>query len=202
MNLSQLQQMPLRVRVLSQHEAAHYVTALALGFDAQEITLQVQSLDAHRGKARTDCIARCESLLELQEFMRCRILIILAGAMGEAINRTTYEVDGKAAYKILDEGSTGAGQDFAVAKELILLLHNSLPVSVNPQTGKGQTSKDLLVEFLGEALAWVTINARPICDLADVLTERVVAGRGSGGLQKAEIEQLPFYYHIQRSFDV
>ncbi len=33
-----------RVVALSQHEAAHWIIAVALGFDAQEIKLEIQSL--------------------------------------------------------------------------------------------------------------------------------------------------------------
>lgn len=45
-----------RVIALSQHEAAHWwIITVALGFEAQEIKLEIQSLEAHRGKVNTPC---------------------------------------------------------------------------------------------------------------------------------------------------
>lgn len=197
MNLPDVHEMLQRVGALTQHEAAHYVTAYAVGFDAQEITLHIRS-DAHSGKARIDYPIRCESLTELQKFMHDRIIVILSGSMGEALDRSTLTVNGAAAYEILNEGATGAGQDFAVAKELIMLLHSSLPSTMNSRTGKTSTSQDLLAEFLGATLNLVNDNARPICALADELKKRVVAGGGIGKVEKAEIEQMSIHSQIQK----
>ncbi|TSC26474.1 hypothetical protein FOM00_28635, partial [Pseudomonas sp. ST1] len=107
-----------RLIALSQHEAAHWIIAVALGFDAQEIKLIIQSLEAHRGKANTTFDARFETIEEMRNVVRRRALIKLAGAMGEAIDRGQQKVNAQAAHLILEDGETGAGQDYAAAREL------------------------------------------------------------------------------------
>ncbi|WP_460408580.1 hypothetical protein [Pseudomonas amygdali] len=107
-----------RLIALSQHEAAHWIIAVALGFDAQEIKLIIQSLEAHRGKANTTFDARFETIEEMRNVVRRRALIKLAGAMGETIDRGQQKVNAQAAHLILEDGETGAGQDYAVAREL------------------------------------------------------------------------------------
>lgn len=190
MNQPQPLELIHRVGALSQHEAAHWLTAIALGFDAQEIRLEIQSLEAHRGKANTNFDARCETLQEMQAVIRRRALVKLAGAMGEALNRETSQIDARAAQEILEEGATGAGQDYAVAKELTVLLHNSVSVR------EGFTARDMLIELQSEAFTMVSLHVTAVCDLADALTKRVVAGKGLGVLQKDEIHQIPLYCQI------
>lgn len=191
MEPSEMRQMLLNIGAIAQHEAAHYVTALALDFDVTQISLHYQLYpQAHHGKARADYNIRCESLTELHELMTQRAIIALSGAMGEAIDRTTFKVNAVTAYKILDEGATGAGQDYAVARELVNLIHNSSPVTANVETGKNHSSLDLLHKLLGTALLLVESNAEPICVIADALVKKVVDGKGIGELQRVEIEQL------------
>lgn len=191
METFEMQQMLLNVGAIAQHEAAHCVAALASGFDAHQISLHYQLYpQAHQGKAHGDYNVRCDSLTELHDFMTKRAVITLSGAMGEAIDRSTFKVNAANAYKILDEGATGAGQDFAVARELVNLIHNSSPVTANPETGKESTSVDLLGSLLTTALRLVESNAKPICVIADALVKKVVEGKGIGKLDRVEIEQL------------
>ena len=186
-----IQEKLLTIRAIAQHEAAHYVAALALGFEGTDINLHVQLEPyAHHGKARADYSIRCESLTELHELMTRRVIIVLSGAMGEAIDRSTFSVNASSAYKILNEGSTGAGQDFAIAKELVNLIHNSSPMKTNQETRRDQSSGDRLTSLLGIALALVESNAEPVCVIADALVKKVVEGKGIGGLKSAEVEKL------------
>lgn len=55
-----------QVIALSQHEAAHWIVAVALDFDAQEIKLVIQSLEAHRGKANITSDTRFEKIEEIR----------------------------------------------------------------------------------------------------------------------------------------
>ncbi|WP_054073080.1 MULTISPECIES: hypothetical protein [Pseudomonas syringae group genomosp. 2] len=176
-----------RVIALSQHEAAHWIVAVASGFDAQEIKLEVQSLEAHRGKSNTTFDTQFETIKEMRAVVRQRVLTKLAGAMGEAIDRGQRKVNAQAAHIILEDGDTGAGQDYAVARELTALLHNSTPLSL------GFSSRDLLIELLADSFNLVTLNMKPICDLADALTLKVMAGKGVGEVSKDEIHQLQLY---------
>lgn len=179
-----------RVTCLSQHEAAHWIIAIAMGFEAGEITLEVQSLAAHRGKANTSSAERISTIEAMLNFARRRALVKLSGAMGEAINRGQMEVDIKAAYQILQDGETGAAQDYAVARELTALLHNSMPLR------EGFSSRDLLIELLGEAQYYVTLNMKPICFLADALIKKVLANKGLGEVSKDEIFELQLYCQL------
>lgn len=180
-----------RVIALSQHEAAHWIIAVALGFEAQEIKLEIQSLEAHRGKANTTFDARFDTMEEMRDVVRRRALIKLAGAMGEALDRGQQNVNAQAAHLILESGETGAGEDYAVARELTVLLHNSKPIS------DGSSSRDLLIELLTEALTLVTLNMKPVCDLADALTQKVMAGKGAGEVSKDKILQLQLYCQLR-----
>ncbi|WP_122408828.1 hypothetical protein [Pseudomonas viridiflava] len=179
-----------RTIALSQHEAAHWVVAVATGFHAQEIKLEVQSLEAHRGKANTTFDARFETIEEMRVVVRKRVVIKLAGAMGEAIDRGRREVNGQAAHLILEDGDTGSGQDYAVARELTMLLHNSTPLC------PGFSSRDLLIELLADAFHLVTLNMKAICDLADALTLKVLTGKGVGEVCRDEIDQLHLYCEL------
>ncbi|MDU4254504.1 hypothetical protein [Pseudomonas sp.] len=179
-----------RVQALARHESAHWLAAVSLGFDAQEIRLDIESPEAHRGKAHTNVRARCETLEELQVVMRQRALVLLAGAMGEALNVSTRQIDAGAAQKILDEGATGAGQDYAVAKELTVLLHGSMPVR------ESFTSRDLLIELQADAFTLVSLHAAAVADLASAFAGRVIAGKGRAVMQRDEIAQLPLFCDV------
>lgn len=186
-----IQEKLLSIRAIAQHEAAHYVAALALGFEGTDIDLHVQLEPyAHHGKARADYSVRCESITELHELMTSRVIVVLSGAMGEAIDRSTFRVNASSAYKILNEGSTGAGQDFAIAKELVNLIHNSSPMKADLEIGRDQSSGDRLTSLLGDALALVESNAKPICVIADALVNKVVEGKGIGELKSVDVKKL------------
>lgn len=186
-----------QTKALSQHEAAHYITSIALGFEGKELNAQIQE-KAHHGRSCINTDIRCESLSELQNFMRCRALITLAGAMGEVINSIEGTVDPKAAHSLLEDNSTGAGQDYAVAKELVVLLHNSRPLTLNDKTEKHFTSRELLIDMLNDAYECVSSNIEPILELADELSRRVISGSGTGKILSNEINALPLFKKIKR----
>jgi len=169
-----IQEKLLSIRAIAQHEAAHYVAALAVGFEGTDIDLHVQLEPyAYHVKACADYSVRCESITELHELMTSRVIILLSGEMGEAIDRSTFGVNASSAYEILNEGSTGAGQDFAIAKELVNLKHNFSPMKADLEIGRDQSSGDRLTSLLGTALASVESNAKPICVIADALVKKV-----------------------------
>lgn len=182
-----------RIQDLAQHELAHYVTAIALGFEGREVTLQVQ-LEAHRGKSTANSVVPCNSMEELRSFVSKRAIVILAGVMGETIDRSTFEVDGVKAKQLLTEGDTGAGQDYAVVKELAQLLDNTSTA----YGGERTPSNDVLVQLLSDSLCLVDVNARPICELADMLAARVTGPSVKAVLLQEEIELTPAFEAIQR----
>ncbi|OAK57787.1 hypothetical protein A3K88_22900 [Pseudomonas putida] len=181
-----------KTRSLSRHEAAHFIITYAQGLESNGISLDI-GLEAHRGKSYSVGVTRCESLDELQQFTKRRISVLLAGAMGEALDPSTLEVDPQSAFKILEEGDTGAGQDYAIARELINLLYNSMPIRVHPQTDKPVTSRDLLCNFLEAAWTLVQLNANAICKLAEALELGVIANSGKYEVRNSDIDTLELY---------
>ncbi|KAA3532651.1 hypothetical protein DXU85_28880, partial [Pseudomonas savastanoi] len=77
-----------------------------------------------------------------------------------------------------------------IGASLTVLLHNSKPLS------EGFSSRDLLIELLAEALTLVALNMKPICDLADALTQKVMTGKGVGEVSKEDIHQLQLYCQL------
>lgn len=181
-----------RIQALAQHELAHYVTAIALGFEGGKVTLQIQP-QAHRGKSTTNNVIRCNSMEELRTFMRKRAIVVLAGAMGETIDRVAFEVNAQKSYQLLSEGETGAGQDNAVAKEIAQLLDNSSTTDGGERT----PSRAVFVELLGDAFSLVQVNARPICELAEMLARRITGPLTEATLSREEIEATAAYKTIQ-----
>lgn len=193
-----------RIRAIAQHELSHYVAAIALGFEGQEVTLKVHPTElVHRGKSRTNSVEECNDLAELREFIHRRAIVALAGVMGETVTRGTFQVDMRQAYQLLEDGETGAGNDNAVAKELAQLLANSAIESGNgglPSRGAG--SMKVFQALFTHAATVVQLNVKPICELADMLARRVKASEGDGLLEafmtQAEMEHSEAFLSIQR----
>jgi hypothetical protein len=182
-----------RAQALAQHEFGHFITALVLGFEVIDVSLQIQMLGDHRGKSRSKQDIRCESVYAIQHYIRSRVAILLAGAAAEAINCSTYQIDQARAANILSTGETGAETDYATAKELLQLLYNILPIQKSPSTGRPATAPDLLNEIWKQTLKLVTMNARPICELASTLVNRITSPYEVAVLPLHEIEQMPAY---------
>lgn len=189
---SEVQALLQKTKALSRHESAHYIITFVCGFQSSGLSLVVEP-EAHRGKAYGNAASRCESLEELQCFVLNRITIKLAGAMGEALDPNTLKVDAASAYHILESGITGAAQDFAVANELVNLLHNTKPLEINPATTQHFTSRELLLDVMSETYLLVSRNANSICQLAMALEEKVIFGKGNGTLNAEEIGMLGLY---------
>lgn len=184
-----------KTRGVSRHEAAHFIIAFAQGFQSKGVSAHI-GLAAHRGKSYSIEASRCESLEQLQDYMRRRITILLAGAMGEALVPETLKLDATAAMKILEEGDTGAGQDYAIAKELIQMIHCSMPQKKDDSTGKALTSRDLLCDSLGQTWTLVHLNATSICQLAQAVEVGVIANQGKYELFEEDIYTLQLFNPI------
>lgn len=109
---------------------------------------------------------------------------------GPAKFMNEVEMNGINAHKILNEGSTGAGQDFAIANELVDLIQNSLPMKADLEIGRDQSSADRLTNLLGNALALVESNTKPICVIADALVKKVMEGKGIGEPEKCRRQKI------------
>jgi hypothetical protein len=175
MNQSAENPLVTRIRALAQHELAHFVAAISLGFKGYEVTFKVHPTEhVHRGSSRVDAVVRCDTLVGVREFMHKRAIVLLAGVMGESISRSTLQVDMLKAKQLLELGETGAGQDHAVAKELAQLLDNSASEAgggLLPARGAG--AMRVFQELFTHAASVVQINVEPVCALADMLASRV-----------------------------
>lgn len=191
-----------RVRALAQHELGHFVAAIALGLEGQEVTFTIHPTEvAHRGKSRVNNVIRCETLAELRELMHKRAVVLLAGVMGETISRSSLQVDMREALRLLEQGETGAALDHATAKELAQLLDNSAPEigsGILPPRGAG--SMKVFQELFTHAATVVQMNAESICTLADMLAARVKISEREGvieaSLASQEMEQTAAFQAI------
>ena len=194
MNLDISPELRVRAQSLARHELGHFVTTLALGFKATHVSVQVQQ-NAHRGKSGNDLVMPLEDMEKVLDFLGRRIVCLLAGAVAETIDPLTYKVDHAGAFNLLQEGETGAGIDYAVAKELIQLMHNCAPRQAT-SSGQNVSSGDFLNKLLRMTSILVELNARQICTFASVLSARVIRQDQAATLTHEEMQQMDEYREI------
>lgn len=192
-----------RIRALAQHELAHFVTAIALGFEGYEVTLKIHMTElVHRGKSRANNAIRCETLEDMRIFMHKRAIVTLAGVMGESVSRSTFKVDMRKALDLLELEETGAALDNAVAKELAQLIDNSSSeVGECGLPAKGSGSLKVFQEIFIQAASVVHLNVRSICVLADLLAARAAIDETNGFIEASltlkDIEHMAVFREIQ-----
>lgn len=194
MNLDISPELRVRAQSLARHELGHFVTTLALGFKATGVSLQVQK-DSHRGKSGNNLVMPLEDMDKVLDFLGRRIVCLLAGAVAETIDPLTFKVDHTGAFNLLQEGETGAGTDYAVAKELIQLMHNCAPPQAT-SSGRNVSSGDFLNNLLRMTSILVQQNARQICALAAVLSARITRQDQVATLTHEEMQQVDEYREI------
>lgn len=107
---------------LGQHEAAHYVAARVLGFQAGDIKVQLSDLyGARQGASALTPSEPLRSIPEIISFLRRRIQVLYAGVLGESLTNAG-EIDNEAALSLL-RGAQGQ-DDYNKASQLIRLLRN------------------------------------------------------------------------------
>jgi len=182
-----------RARAIAQHEFGHFVVSVALGYKPAGVSIHVPSLEAHRGKCWEAPRDRCETLEQVRDYLKRRIIILLAGAVSESLDSGTHQPDTNRAIALLRNGETGAGDDYARATELVALLHSTMPIDDEPLVG----IEALLNQLFNHTVAIVVQNGQVIselayslCLLASTQTENLAA------LQYEGIAQMPSFKKI------
>ncbi|MHC8317430.1 peptidase M41 [Pseudomonas sp. LB3P31] len=156
-----------RALQIAHHEMGHYVVARALGFASGGVTLSVTMDLRHQGGAWITLARSITSMEALKAHLEARIMVLLAGAMGQTLsasNPVAKGVDKSEAVAIL-KGAQGAEQDYAKVKELQHLLRNIAYPDTDPA----------LAERVGAQLKLITdrlwsLTQKIVEELADTIT--------------------------------
>ncbi|WP_338920942.1 peptidase M41 [Pseudomonas silesiensis] len=157
---------------IAHHEMAHYVMARALGFATGGVTLTVTMDLRHQGGASITLARSISSIDAMKEYLEARMMVLLAGAMGQTLSSTPSPrklVDKPKATTIL-KGGLGAEQDYAKVRELQQLLRNIAYPDTDP------ASSDRITAELKEITDRVWLRTQEIVEaLADTITELALA---------------------------
>ena len=157
---------------IAHHEMAHYVMARALGFATGGVTLTVTMDLRHQGGASITLARSISSVDAMKEYLEARMMVLLAGAMGQTLSSTPSPrklVDKSKATTIL-KGGLGAEQDYAKIRELQQLLRNIAYPDTDP------ASSDRITAELKEITDRVWLRTQEIVEaLADTITELALA---------------------------
>jgi hypothetical protein len=153
---------------IANHEMGHYVIARALGFETGGVTLTVTMDLRHQGGASISLLRSISSMEAMREHLEARMMILFAGAMGQALvskHSPEKRVDKSKATAIL-KGELGAEQDYAKIRELRHLLRNIAYPDTDP------ASPDRITAELKEITDRVWFRTQKIVEeLADTITE-------------------------------
>ena len=160
--------MPAAVRnhalQIAHHEMGHYVVARALGFATGGVTLSVTMDLRHQGGASITLARPILSMEAMKAHLEARMMVLLAGAMGQTLSSSGKRVDKSKAVAIL-KGAQGAEQDYAKVKELQHLLRNITCHDTDP------ASSERIAAELQAMTDRVWVRAQTIVeDLADTIT--------------------------------
>ncbi|MGV8889957.1 MAG: peptidase M41 [Pseudomonas sp.] len=152
---------------IAHHEMGHYVMARALGFATGGVTLTVTMDLRHQGGASITLVRSISSIDAMKEHLEARMMVLLAGAMGQALaskHSPEKRVDKSKATAILI-GELGAEQDYAKIRELRHLLRNIAYPDTDP------ASSDRITAELKEITDRVWFRTQEIVEaLADTIT--------------------------------
>jgi hypothetical protein len=153
---------------IANHEMGHYVVARALGFETGGVSLSVTMDLRHQGGASITLVRSISSIEDMKEHLEARMMVLFAGAMGQALASThspEKRVDKSKATAIL-KGELGAEQDYAKIRELRHLLRNLAYPDTDP------ASSDRIAAELKEITERVWFRTQKIVEaLADTITE-------------------------------
>ncbi|MEX5686404.1 peptidase M41 [Pseudomonas silesiensis] len=157
---------------IAHHEMAHYVMARALGFATGGVTLTVAMDLRHQGGASITLARSISSVDAMKEYLQARMMVLLAGAMGQTLFSThpPRKLVDKPKATIILKGGLGAEQDYAKVRELQQLLRNIAYPDTDP------ASSDRITAELKEITDRVWLRTQEIVEaLADTITELALA---------------------------
>lgn len=186
-----------RARAVAQHEMGHYVVARLMGVATGDVSIQITGHNGHRGAATVLLAQGLPSVDAVSNYLKRRVLILYAGAMGETLHPGHVPqtgVDNDQAVSII-RGDFGAEQDHAKAREAIYLLRNIVyPDTHDADEVQGQLNA-LDQQLWERSLELVEQFESTIVGVAGALTERLepTSSRDvySAVLTDAELLEIP-----------
>ena len=157
---------------IAHHEMAHYVMARALGFATGGVTLTVTMDLRHQGGASITLARSISSIDAMKEYLQARMMVLLAGAMGQTLSSThsPRKLVDKPKATIILKGGLGAEQDYAKVRELQQLLRNIAYPDTDPASSERITAE------LKEITDRVWLRTQEVVEaLADTITELALA---------------------------
>jgi hypothetical protein len=157
---------------IAHHEMAHYVMARALGFETGGVTLTVTMDLRHQGGASITLARSISSIDAMKEYLQARMMVLLAGAMGQTLSSThsPRKLVDKPKATIILKGGLGAEQDYAKVRELQQLLRNIAYPDTDP------ASSDRITAELKEITDRVWLRTQEVVEaLAETITELALA---------------------------
>ncbi|VVO06495.1 peptidase M41 [Pseudomonas fluorescens] len=157
---------------IAHHEMAHYVMARALGFATGGVTLTVTMDLRHQGGASITLARSISSIDAMKEYLEARMMVLLAGAMGQTLSSThsPRKLVDKPKATIILKGGLGAEQDYAKVRELQQLLRNIAYPDTDPASSGRITAE------LKEITDRVWLRTQEVVEaLADTITELALA---------------------------
>ncbi|MGE8153549.1 peptidase M41 [Pseudomonas vancouverensis] len=197
-----------RALQIAHHEMGHYVMARTLGFATGSVHLNVTMDLRHQGGASISLAQPITSMQAMQDYLRARVMILMAGAMAQSLT-SKHTVDKAKATAILKSGG-GAEQDYAKLRELQHLLRNMAYPDTDPTaiqciaaqlkiiTDQAWSRAQAIIEeqaetitelagMLVDAMALVEQWGRPADTYEGVLTGPVLERLGSASFDKAAL---------------
>ena len=100
------------------HEAGHFAVARQLGFQMLGLTIRRDNARAefHSGHAHIVTVCRIANDRDLEEYLRERITVLLAGGLAQAFNGTAVD-----ARRLAEIREDNAGDDMGKARELFVI---------------------------------------------------------------------------------
>ncbi|MHC8353330.1 peptidase M41 [Pseudomonas sp. RT4P38] len=128
---------------IAHHEMGHYVMARALGFATGGVTLTVTMDLRHQGGASITLARSISSIDAMKEHLEARMMVLLAGAMGQALpsKHSPKKLVDKSKTAAILKGEQGAEQDYAKIRELRHLLRNIAYPDTDPASSDRITAE-------------------------------------------------------------
>lgn len=180
---------------IAQHEMGHYVVARLMGFQTDDVTLEIIGpMDGHRGEASVTLTEALTTLEDVESYLRARLKVLYAGAIAETLQPSApnKSVDVDAAVEIFQKEGNGAENDNAKARELMQVLRN-IRFAETDKTDEpaiqGQLDS-LCQEIWSETVELVEEHADAILGLAGNLASQVKRPKEEAVLEAASLEAL------------
>lgn len=169
---------------IARHEIAHHVAATAMGFSSSKVTVKFSEA-GHHGQSHINLHEACSTLEEVVQYAKRRMIVLMAGSIGEALSESEVRIDIEEAGRVFIGPNTGTDADKASTYEWMQLVHNI----IRPEN---QATGDVLNLLWNQAIAVVYLNADVILELTKALMATLSkhAGYFSLELSIAQIELI------------